>query len=99
LRDEDLVTRSRELGIEIKTYLESKLLSKPPVNQILGKGLMLAIEGKEAMFGVGLMNQLRRSGVIAIPCGKNGRSLALTPSLNIPKDELYEAVDRIINLV
>jgi 4-aminobutyrate aminotransferase/(S)-3-amino-2-methylpropionate transaminase len=99
LRDEDLVTRSRDLGIEIKTYLESKLLSKPSVNQVLGKGLMLAIEGKEAMFGVGLMNQLRRSGVIAIPCGKNGRSLALTPSLNIPKDELYEAVNRIINLV
>ena len=93
---QDLVRRSAELGRELKDYLTDHLGQKSTVKEVRGRGLMLAIEGKDDFYGVKLMNQLRQVGVIAIPCGSQGRSLALTPALNIPKEDLYEAIDKII---
>ncbi len=95
---ENLIHRSANLGSEIIDYLKVHLGQKSSVKEIRGRGLMLAIEGTEPFYGVKLMNQLRKVGVIAIPCGSQGRSLALTPALNIPKVELYEALDKIISL-
>jgi 4-aminobutyrate aminotransferase-like enzyme len=60
---------------------------------------MIAIEGHKTGFGVELMNRLIDQSVIAIPCGPGGSSLAITPALNIKEEELFKALDIIIQTI
>ena len=56
---------------------------------------MLCIEfGKDAA-GETMMVELRKQGVIAIPCGTNARCLSITPALNIEAELLETAFEKI----
>ena len=41
------------------------------------------------------MESLKEKGVILIPSGESGRSISITPALNIPKGIFSEALDKI----
>ena len=94
-----LIARSNELGALVKAYLAKGLKAKEGIKDVRGRGLMIAIEGHKMGFGVELMNQLIDHSVIAIPCGPGGSSLAVTPALNIKEEELFKALDTIIQTI
>ena len=93
-----LVSRAKDLGAEAKAYLVRGLKTKSKVKEVRGVGLMIAIEGQEG-FGVELMNHLIDHGVIAIPCGPKGSSLAITPALNIKETDFFTALDKVIQTI
>jgi len=95
----NLRERAQKLGIQARDYLGRKLSHHGLVKEIRGRGLMMAVEGNIDYFGVQLMDLLRTVGVIAIPSGSKGRSLSLTPALNIPESELFEALDKIVSMI
>lgn len=95
----NLKDRAERLGTEARAYLSDSFASKSEIKDVRGRGLMIAVEGKADFFGVKLMDELRAKGVIAIPSGKMGRSLSITPALNIPESELFSALEIIVSLV
>jgi acetylornithine/succinyldiaminopimelate/putrescine aminotransferase len=66
---------------------------------VRGSGLMNALVFNSPGLGVTVMNHLRCKGVIALVSGTQGESLSLTPALNIPKDDLWTAVDAVVEVV
>lgn len=91
----NLCHRARELGERAKCRLIEKIGSNPKVKDIRGQGLMIGIEFHDVGFAAQLMDQLRQVGIIALPSGRDGRVLSLSPALNIPEDILFEAIDRL----
>lgn len=91
----NLCQRSRELGERAKRKLNDKIGSNPKVKEIRGQALMMGVEFHETGFGAKIMDELRKAGVIALPSGRDGRVLSLSPALNIPEDTLFEAIDRL----
>lgn len=99
IESEDLVTRSQVLGKEILAYLQERLRPSKEVKEIRGQGLMIAIEGHADLWGAKKMDVLRKGGIIALACGDNGRGLQLSPALNIERDLLFYALDKICSLI
>ncbi|MBI2603810.1 MAG: aspartate aminotransferase family protein [Deltaproteobacteria bacterium] len=95
LAKEALWQRTKSLGTVFKEMLNRTLLHHPSVKEVRGEGFMLAIEFKRPGVGAVFMNQLRKAGVIAIPCGHNGECLSLTPAFNITEQLLNDAVARL----
>lgn len=91
----NLCHRARELGEKAKHRLVDKIGSSPKVKDIRGQALMMGVEFHEPGFGATIMDRLRKSGVIALPSGRDGRVLSLSPALNIPEETLFEAIDRL----
>jgi 4-aminobutyrate aminotransferase/(S)-3-amino-2-methylpropionate transaminase len=94
--DHGLPKRADELGTWCRSWLQSRLAHHPGVKEIRGIGLMLAIDFKVPGLGATLMDRLRGMGVISLASGSQGESLSLTPPLNIPKELLEEALQRIV---
>ena len=86
------VTRASELGQEALSWLRAELRDEPMVREIRGIGLMLVIELTQPGYGAKLMDILRAKGVIALASGPRGESLSITPSLNIPRVLLMQAL-------
>ncbi len=99
---QNLVTRSRELGETLRAYVTQQLGIGPdgPNTQVAirGQGLMNAISFPKPGMGVMAMDTLRTQGVIALVSGAQGESLSITPALNIPKDLLWKGLDKIISV-
>ena len=91
----NLCHRARELGEKAKHRLVDKIGSSSKVKDIRGQALMMGIEFHEPGFGAKMMDRLRKVGVIALPSGRDGNVLSLSPALNIPENVLFEAIDRL----
>lgn len=93
---ENLVERSMQIGNWALGYLREGLSEVKSVTDIRGQGLMIAIEFDKDLAGVTLMEALKEDGVVLIPSGNSGKSVSITPALNIPKETFKEALDKII---
>lgn len=91
----NLCQRSIELGEKAKLRLIQKIGSNPKVKDIRGQALMMGVEFHDIGFGAKMMDRLRKAGVIALPSGRDGRVLSLSPALNIPETVLFESIDRL----
>ncbi len=98
LEDEDLVTRSRQLGEELLAMLRERLQGHPLVKEVRGRGLLIAIDlqrvGKR-IAGQWLALALLERGVILQPASQAWNVLRIEPPLTITSAEMHEAVDAI----
>ena len=93
-----VIEESCTLGKELLDFLKNTIGDLSAVSEIRGQGLMIAIEFTVDGAGANMMNQLRSDGVITLASGDKGQSLTMSPALNIKKDLLWEALDKIIHL-
>ena len=96
--DEDLVTRSRQLGEELLAMLRERLRRHPLVKEIRGRGLLIAIELQHVMktiAGQWLALALLERGVILQPASQAWDVLRIEPPLTISSAQIHEAVDAI----
>jgi [amino-group carrier protein]-gamma-(L-lysyl/L-ornithyl)-L-glutamate aminotransferase len=84
-RDEGLIQRSADLGLQMLGALRSALAGVSSVRDIRGLGLMLAIELRSKVAPV-LKSLMVDHGVIALPAGPT--VLRLLPPLVITRDEM-----------
>jgi acetylornithine/LysW-gamma-L-lysine aminotransferase len=89
LRDDNLVTRSAELGEWLIDELRA--MDHPQVREVRGRGLMIGIELRGRVTPV--LQGLQERGVLALPAGAT--VLRLLPPLIITQEQLTEVVDAI----
>ena len=98
IRSENLITRSRDLGQESKAYLQAGLGTHTKVD-IKGQGLFMNLDFKTPGMGPQIMKALLKKGVMALASGAYGEGLSITPALNIPKDLLFNSLDKVLSTV
>jgi len=101
IQNECLIDRSKTIGDKALEYLKARLYSgkcAEIVTDVRGNGLMISVEFNRPLFGVELMNRLRAEGVVLIPSGSEGKSIAITPALNIPEGTLFKALDKVVQV-
>ncbi len=85
IEEEGLVERSRRSGAELARLLEEALGGRARVR---GRGLMLGADfGKEGR-AAELARELLSHGFLALPCGRRGQVLALTPPLIVGRSQM-----------
>jgi 4-aminobutyrate aminotransferase-like enzyme len=105
MRDEDLVTRSRELGDLILPILHHRLSQLAVVREVRGRGLWIAIEfwhpdgGPRPELAAAVVRLARERGVIVGRGGYEGAVVKISPPLVIQADELQRAVDAVAECV
>jgi 4-aminobutyrate aminotransferase/(S)-3-amino-2-methylpropionate transaminase len=87
LRDDDLVTRSRELGARLLDQLLA-LPSRARVAAVRGRGLLVGIELDSGARALRCMQTLLECGYITVPAGSDARVISLTPPLCITSEQL-----------
>lgn len=91
--------KNKEKGQSYLDLLIEKLSDLDAVKEIRGEGLMLGIEFHKQGHGAFAMDELRKSGVIALASGSLGEVLSLTPAFNI-SDKLFEsAVEKLRSIL
>lgn len=95
ISEESLGERSSEIGSKIRKFIEEQLGEFSEFKMVRGEGLLIGLEFHTEGFAVKLMKDLRKKGVIAIPCGEKGKTLSLTPALNIELSLLEESILKI----
>ena len=93
LEEEKLIARAAEIGARALARLRDATAGAASVVEVRGRGLLLGVEcvGPEVVQSA-LAGLLAR-GVIALPCGDDGRVIALSPPLSIDRDVLDFALD------
>jgi 4-aminobutyrate aminotransferase-like enzyme len=105
LRDERLVERSAALGERALTRLRSELDGRPPVGDVRGRGLFLAVElvddagTPDADLTREVIRSLRDRGVLVGHGGRYGNVVKLSPPLVIGEDELDEGLAAIAEVL
>jgi 4-aminobutyrate aminotransferase/(S)-3-amino-2-methylpropionate transaminase len=87
LRDEDLVTRARQLGARLIEQLQT-LPARARVAAVRGRGLLVGIELDSGARALRCMQTLLESGYITVPAGEGARVISLTPPLCITSEQL-----------
>lgn len=93
IQEEQLCRKAQEKGDMVMAMLRKE--DMPDVAEIRGRGLMIGIELKYKVTPV--LSRLQERGVIALAAGP--RVLRLLPPLTIPKDQLRDAVEIIIDIL
>lgn len=99
IQENKLVERSAKLGAELKHFLRSELASSGIVKEVRGEGMLFGVEFEKEQTGLLLMESLLRRGVIVLPAGERGQCISMTPALNIPHDQLFSAMELIVEEV
>jgi 4-aminobutyrate aminotransferase-like enzyme len=93
------VERARENGELALKHLRARLVGRPGVCDVRGKGLLLGVELDTTERTLAAWQQALRRGVIVLPSGDDSRVLSITPPLTIETDMLCEALDRLAECV
>jgi 4-aminobutyrate aminotransferase-like enzyme len=93
---EGLVPRAAELGRTALARLREALGSLDAVVDVRGLGLMLGIEFDNGDLCATVVRECLQGGVIALPSGRAGEVLSLTPPLSIDPGALDYALGVII---
>ncbi len=103
-----LVERSAELGDEIMATLREASKDIALIGEVRGRGLMIGIELvsdqkskaplEDERMGKIVMGLLAQ-GVIMVPCGRYGNVLRLMPSLTIPREYIFKAIDILLQIL
>jgi 4-aminobutyrate aminotransferase/(S)-3-amino-2-methylpropionate transaminase len=89
IEDEQLVTRSRELGERWRAEIEGALQSFAPALSVRGDGLMVAIDlGDRAGAASRLLQELLTHGYLASTGGGRREVLVMTPPLTVDPAQL-----------
>ncbi|MFL6247842.1 MAG: aspartate aminotransferase family protein, partial [Thermoanaerobaculia bacterium] len=92
IEDQQLVTRSHDLGAEWLDALRARLHGHPLVAAVRGRGLLLAIELRApAVAGQWLAVAMLERGLIVQPASQAWNVLRLEPPLTIAREELIHA--------
>jgi 4-aminobutyrate aminotransferase-like enzyme len=94
----DLVTRSRELGLELVRWLRDELAGVPEVAEVRGRGLFVGVEladpgTMEPLAGAAsvVAGRALGRGILVLPAGRVGHVLELSPPLVITREQLQWA--------
>ena len=97
LEEEDLVARAATLGARVAERLRRFAAEHPAaVREVRGRGLLLGIELADEGIASALPLRAIEEGVLVNVTA--GRVLRLFPALNIPEDELFDALERVLAL-
>jgi 4-aminobutyrate aminotransferase/(S)-3-amino-2-methylpropionate transaminase len=99
LERDALVQRSAELGARFLAGLQKRLASCARVRDVRGGGLLVAVELDTTAVARSVVGELLRSGWITLGEGPEGRTLALTPPLDISEALLDAAGEKLAELL
>ena len=95
--EEELAERAAMLGAKLRQRLEEFAASRPElVETVRGRGLLLGLVVKDAALAGGVPARALEAGVVVNVTA--GRVLRFFPALNIPEEDLFEGVDRVLAL-
>lgn len=97
IEEEDLLTRSRRLGVAALKHLQTGLAGLTRVRDIRGAGLLIGIELNDADLAETVLYQCLTAG-LSFKIGQ-GKVLVLAPPLNVDEADLYNALDDIIHAI
>jgi 4-aminobutyrate aminotransferase/(S)-3-amino-2-methylpropionate transaminase len=92
IEEEKLVARSAELGASALAALRAATAGLASVAEVRGRGLLIGVECTGPAVASAAVAALLARGVIALPCGDDGRVIALSPPLTIGHDALEFAL-------
>jgi 4-aminobutyrate aminotransferase/(S)-3-amino-2-methylpropionate transaminase len=99
LEEEKLVARSAELGARALEALRVATAGFASVAEVRGRGLLLGVECAGPELATAAVASLLARGVIALPCGGDGRVISLSPPLAIGRDALDYALDALVEVL
>jgi len=98
IADEKLVERSAELGARIVRRLDAFAEEHPDrIAEVRGRGLLIGLELRDADRAASLAGRALERGVLVNVTA--GTVMRLFPALNIPEDELFGALDTLLEIV
>jgi 4-aminobutyrate aminotransferase-like enzyme len=95
LEEEKLVERAAELGAGALARLHDRLDGRPGIEDVRGRGLLMAIECAGADVVAAACATALERGVIALPSGDDERVLSIAPPLSIDAEILEDAISRL----
>ncbi len=96
--EEKLSERATELGAKLQERLRAFGDEHPgTVSDVRGRGLLVAMELADADLAGGLASRALEAGVLVNVTA--GTVVRFFPALTIPKDELWEGVDKVLGLI
>ncbi len=93
IEQEDLLERSRRLGLQAVQRLRSQTADLPTVKDIRGVGLLIALELHDADLAEAVLYRCLGAG-LSFKVGQ-GKVLVLAPPLNVAESDLWWALDLI----
>ncbi|NPA43581.1 MAG: aspartate aminotransferase family protein [Chlorobi bacterium] len=94
IKEENLAARAAEL----EAYIRTRLVH-PLIEEIRGKGLMLALIMRDASLAERLVREALREGVLLFWLLYEPRAVRLTPPLTITREELDQGLEVILGLL
>ena len=95
----DLPGRAKALGERTLARLRDRLAPQERVLQVRGRGLMIGIECREPAIALAATQRMLERGFVLLPSGDRGRVISLTPPLTIGERALFEACDRLAEVL
>jgi acetylornithine/N-succinyldiaminopimelate aminotransferase len=96
--EEKLVERSAALGEKLLARLGEFAQANPElVETVRGQGLLVALVLRDADLAAGIPARALEAGIL-VNCTA-GKVIRFFPALNIPEEDLWPAVDRVLSLV
>ena len=99
LRSKDLVSRARDLGRKLKSWLDEAMADIQEVAEVRGRGLMVGVDLREPgthrpLRGAGprVAAGALKEGILVLPAGALGNVIELAPPLTITEEQLAWAV-------
>ncbi len=96
LEEGELAERAAREGAAARSFLVGALDGHRGVREVRGLGLMLGIECTSPEQAERTTAAALARGVILLRCGADGSVLSITPPLTIPRDVLYDALERVV---
>jgi acetylornithine/N-succinyldiaminopimelate aminotransferase len=96
--EEKLPERAAELGERVQTRLRGFAEARPDlVSEVRGRGLLIGLVLRDVEKTAALPGRALERGILVNVTA--GNVMRLFPALNIPEDELWPAVDTLLELV
>jgi acetylornithine/N-succinyldiaminopimelate aminotransferase len=98
LAEEKLDKRATTLGAELRSRLETFAKNRPELAEgVRGRGLLLGLVLRDSEQASSLPARALEAGVVVNVTA--GRVVRFFPALNIPEEDLFEGVDRVLALL
>jgi predicted acetylornithine/succinylornithine family transaminase len=98
IEEEGLVPRAARLGNHVVDRLQALAERRPePVEEVRGRGLLIGLVLRDPTLAAGVHAQARERGVLVNLTAE--RVIRIFPALNIPEDELDQALDILEEIV
>ncbi|MFJ9588015.1 aspartate aminotransferase family protein [Streptomyces acidicola] len=102
MRDENLLTRAREVGLHVAENLRQATRALPQVRAVRGRGLFIGVEvieptagDPDPTFAKRLIEDMRRRGVLVSRVGRHDNVLKIRPPLVLTHEEADVLLERL----